>query len=71
MKFQNAKPISQIREDEKMSTAARIAQLEAENAALRAENESLRADGLTTMEAVAEVYEQLLALQEQVNGGTS
>jgi len=71
MRFENVKPISQIREEERQSPEAMIAQLEAENAALRAENAALRADSLMTMEAVAEVYEQFLALQEQVNGGTN
>ncbi|UFJ40109.1 hypothetical protein LOK74_19035 [Brevibacillus humidisoli] len=67
MRFQNVKPISEIREEERQSPEVRIAQLEAENTALRAENQTLRADSLMTMEAVAEVYEQLLAL----NGGTT
>lgn len=69
MRFQNVKPISEIREEEKMSAATRIAQLEAENASLKAENATLRTDILMTMEAVAEVYELLLDVQKQVDGG--
>ncbi|CAJ1003866.1 hypothetical protein [Brevibacillus aydinogluensis] len=69
MELKKQKAISQIREEERQGPEARIAQLEEENAILKAENEKLKADSLMTMEAVAEVYEQLLALQEQVNGG--
>jgi hypothetical protein len=68
-KTQNVEKISVIRQKEQETPEAKIVRLEEENAILKAENEKLKADSLMTMEAVAEVYEQLLALQEQVNGG--
>jgi|GEM_PF-1697463 len=70
MEFHNVKPISDIRQEQQETPEAKIIRLEAENVALKAENVKLKADSLMTMEAVAEVYEQLLLLQEQVNGGT-
>lgn len=66
MRIINPKPISEIREEKDL-----LAQKEAMVFQLKQENERLRSDNLMVMEAVAEVYEQLLVFQEQVNGGTS
>lgn len=63
MKFQNVKPITVIREEQQETPEAKIVRLEAE---LAAERE----DKLTIMEATAQVYEELLALKEEI-GGTS
>lgn len=60
MQFRNPKPISEIREEEKIGEKARIEQLEAQLAVEKA-------DKLTTMEAVAELYEMIVTMQ----GGTS
>ncbi|QQE75230.1 hypothetical protein [Brevibacillus composti] len=61
MKFQNVKAITQIREDELETPEAKVVRLQAE---LAAEKE----DKLTIMEATAQVYEELLALKEQIGG---
>lgn len=71
MKIINPKPISLIREEKNLLAQkdALILQLKQENDELKQLNETLRADSLMTMEAVAEVFEQLLTLQGQIGGG--
>lgn len=71
MKIINPKPISLIREEKNLLAQkdALIVQLKQENDELKQLNETLRADSLMTMEAVAEVFEQLLTLQGQIGGG--
>lgn len=54
-------PISQINNEQAKDPKVRIAELEAE---LAKEKE----DKLTIMEATAQVYEELLALKEQIGG---
>lgn len=66
MKVINPKPISEIRAEKDQ-----LAQKDALIAKLKEENETLRSDGLMTMEAVAELYEELLVLKGQMNGGTN
>ncbi|WNC14254.1 hypothetical protein [Brevibacillus brevis] len=61
MKFQDRTPISVIREEQQESPEQKIARLERE---LAAEKE----DKLNIMEATAQVYEELLALKEQIGG---
>ena len=67
MEFRNQKPISQIREEERQSPEARIAQLEAENAALLTTIQKLQGDRKTLMLAATELYELIL----QQTGGTT
>jgi len=59
--FGNVMPISQINNEQAKDPKVRIAELEAE---LAKEKE----DKLTIMEATAQVYEELLALKEQIGG---
>jgi len=66
MEFRNQKPISQIREEERHSPEAMIAQLEAENTELLSTIEKLQGDRKTLMLAVTELYELIL----QQSGGT-
>lgn len=61
MKFQDRTPISVIREEQQESPERKIARLERE---LATEKE----DKLNIMEATAQVYEELLALKEQIGG---
>ena len=64
MRIINQRPISEIREEKEL-----LAQKDALILQLKQENEALRSDNLMIMEAVAEVYEQLLLLQAQLEGG--
>lgn len=57
-------PISQIRDEQKIDDKAKIMRMEAE---LAAEKE----DKLAIMEATAQIYEELLALKEQIGGTVS
>lgn len=43
-------------------------QLEKENLNLKLENETLRMDNLMALDAIAQLYEQVLSLESQVNG---
>lgn len=61
MMIQNRTPISKIREEQKMSADNKLAQLEIKLA------EETK-DRLAIMEATAQVYEELLALQRQMGG---
>lgn len=61
MIFGNVMPISQINDKQAKDPKVRIAELEVE---LAKEKE----DKLTIMEATAQVYEELLALKEQIGG---
>ncbi|MGN7470512.1 hypothetical protein [Brevibacillus sp. SAFN-007a] len=60
LKVKNVKPISQIRQEQLVDDKARIAQLENELAASKEET-------LMVMEALAEVYEELLALKGEAS----
>lgn len=73
MRIINPKPISEIREEKELLAEkdALILQLKQENEQLKQEKEILRSDSLMTMEAVAEVFEELLTLKEQINGGSN
>lgn len=61
METKNPMPISEIRKGQQVSPESKIIRLEAE---LAAEKEAK----LTIMEATAQVYEELLALKEQIGG---
>ncbi|WP_035295120.1 hypothetical protein [Brevibacillus thermoruber] len=69
IELKRQKPISQIREEERQSPEARIAQLEEENADLHSTIQKLQNDRKTLMLAVTELYE--LLIQQQQSGGTS
>lgn len=60
----NAAPISQIRLQQKVDDRVKITQLENTLSEAKAEN-------LLIMEATAQVYEELLALKEQMNNTPS
>jgi hypothetical protein len=69
IELKRQKPISQIREEERQSPEARIAQLEEENSDLHSTIQKLQNDRKTLMLAVTELYE--LLIQQQQSGGTS
>ncbi len=68
IELKRQKPISQIREEERQSPEARIAQLEEENSDLHSTIQKLQNDRKTLMLAVTELYELLI---QQQSGGTS
>jgi hypothetical protein len=68
IELKRQKPISQIREEERQSPEARIAQLEEENSDLHFTIQKLQNDRKTLMLAVTELYELLI---QQQSGGTS
>ena len=68
IELKRQKSISQIREEERQSPEARIAQLEEENSDLHSTIQKLQNDRKTLMLAVTELYELLI---QQQSGGTS
>lgn len=68
IELKRKKSISQIREEERQSPEARIAQLEEENSDLHSIIQKLQNDRKTLMLAVTELYELLI---QQQSGGTS
>jgi len=64
MKFQNVKPITQIREEQKIDDKARIAQLEQQKAALELEVNRLNGQNETLKAQVVQVNADLMGFME-------